>query len=158
MNFVFDIDLVDFRKKKDIEKKRLLTELGNKAIEIFKEQIAAVYSINSKFHPQKNYVPLEEMQESISCEVITSPPAVIIFLDESKIEWKDYRGREVHEIVSEEEYFLSKFREKEVRSFDRHWKTPIEGKKENEYFFEKSKEEIKKYISTDFVKQLGGGK
>lgn len=143
------------------EKREALEKLSKKALEILKDKIEDVYEINERFHPERNYVPLEEMLSVVSVQYSVSPASITVYLDETAIRWRDYKNKPIYEIAGPGEDYYS-IQGKTVTSLDKHWKTPIEGKKEDTWFFDEATAEIWNYIITDFSQELqkissGGG-
>jgi hypothetical protein len=72
------------------------------------------------------------MFESLNMSFSSDNSSVSIYLDEREIEFKDSQGREIWE-VAPGDWFLKKGAK--VDNLEEHWRTPISGVQEEEYFF-----------------------
>lgn len=153
MIFHYNLNLSGLQKFPLKIKQDGLLLLEKEATKILREKIKRVYEINERFHPERNYVPLEEMLEAVSVSHQNSPLSISVFVDENKISWKDYQGKEIHEIPGPGEDY-EEIKQRKVKTFDKHWKTPIENTREDIWFLYEAWSEIKKYVETDFVKKI----
>lgn len=129
--------------------KAILTELQNKTMEIYRKNIVDVYNINSRIRTKGNYVPLERMLNALKVNFSFSKMEINIFIDDSMITWVDKDGEPVHQVNYPGKYV--DLNNALVTSLDEYWRTPIMKKHENEYYLQKTIDEIKNYIQTDFV-------
>lgn len=154
--FSFPVDWLRTLSKRDQEK--ILKQLAQETEKILKEKIREVYAINSQIRTAENYIPLGDMLRIVGVEYSTSPLSFTVTLDENRIIWVDKRGQDIHEVPAPWETY-KEIGNSKVRSFEEHWKTPIEGMRENRYFIEETKGELLNFINRNIrkiISQVGG--
>lgn len=139
------------------QRKQLSEFLGQHAKTFLENRIEEVYRINSQIRVEENYIPKQEIFESLEVSFSSDFSLISIFLDESKIEFKDEQGREIWE-VSPGSWSLKNY--EKVDSMEEHWKTPISGVQEQEYFFNLALNDLKQFIKNNlpnYIKQISKG-
>lgn len=141
-----NLDIKNLRKldKKTLQK--VLQQISKEAERLLKKNIAEVYLINSQIRIKGNYVPLEEMLDAVKIDFDNKNLSFSIGIDEDLIEWKDKFGEDIYEVETNQE--------EQVSSLKEHWKTPIRGVKEDDWFLNKTVEELSSFIKKNFNKLI----
>lgn len=145
--YVFSKD--SFSRLNSILKNQAFQYLSEKTVSILRKKIEMVYAINSKIRVKGNYIPLEDMLNAITVSYSTKDLSFSVFVDEEKIIWKDENSMPIYKVG---EYITSQ--EETVTDLNGHWSTPILGKKEDEFYIDKTMDEIEVFIKKDFVQYL----
>lgn len=119
---------------------QIMNYLSDNCLYIFRQKVAEVYQINSF---RKNIVPLDRFLGSVVSQI--DGWSCKIFFDEKMINWEDLKGNPIYKIN-----YMGK-EESEVRDLYSYWQTPIEGKREDDYYTREAIEAIAKFVTTDFV-------
>lgn len=157
MRFDFTLPKQVFEILGENVKKTLLKYLADNCGQILKDKIRVVYEINSQIRTNENYVPLEEMLSAVVVDIDYKTLKMFIFIDEDQISWKDKYGESIHEVS--EPYGVASLHKGFsdngiVADLEHHWKTPIENRYEDDYFFDEAFNEIADFISTKFSAEV----
>lgn len=128
----------------DRNSNKCLNYLQQKTKKILELKIAEVYSINSF---RKQVLPLEVMYNSIKIENLGAG-RFSIFVDDSYIVWKTVKGNNIYQIVNGEN---KQEEDQQVRSLQEYWQTPIQRKREDDYYFNETLKEIDIFIKEEFI-------
>ena len=122
---------------------QIMEYLSDNCLHLFRQKVAEVYQINSF---RKNIVPLERFLGSVLTQV--DGGSCKIFFDEKTINWSDKDGGPIYKIA------YSNKEEATVNRLYDYWQTPIENKREDDYYTREAVEAITKFITTDFVNYI----
>lgn len=139
------------------QQKQVLDYLGQNAKIFLQNRIDEVYRINSQIRTEENYIPKQEMFESLNMSFSSDNSSVSIYLDEKEIEFRDSQGREIWE-VAPGDWFLKNGAK--VDNLEEHWRTPISGVQEEEYFFNLAINDLKQFIDkklSNYILQISKG-
>lgn len=119
---------------------QIMNYLSDNCLNLFRQKVAEVYQINSF---RKNIVPLDRFLGSVLTQI--DGWSCKIFFDEKTINWSDKDGGPIYKIA------YSNKEEATVNRLYDYWQTPIENKREDDYYTREAVEAITKFITTDFV-------
>lgn len=119
---------------------QIMNYLSDNCLNLFRQKVAEVYQINSF---RKNIVPLDRFLGSVLTQI--DGWSCKIFFDEKTINWSDKDGGPIYKIA-----YSNKEEDTVNRLYD-YWQTPIENKREDDYYTREAVEAITKFITTDFV-------
>lgn len=119
---------------------QIMNYLSDNCLYIFRQKVAEVYQINSF---RTNIVPLDRFLGSVVSQI--NGWSCKIFFDEQIINWEDAKGDPIYKIN------YTQNEESEVHDLYSYWQTPIEGKREDDYYTREAIEAIAKFVTTDFV-------
>lgn len=119
---------------------QIMNYLSDNCLNLFRQKVAEVYQINSF---RKNVVPLDRFLGSVLTQI--DGWSCKILFDEKAIEWSDKDGGSIYKIA------YSNQENATVNRLYDYWQTPIENKREDDYYTREAIGAITKFITTDFV-------
>ena len=79
--------------------KKILEYAGKKIKEMYSDILTNIYKINMYKRTAGNYIPLEEILESIDVKYDYQNVSLSIFINEDKIKWRDENGEPIHKVA-----------------------------------------------------------
>ena len=130
------------------EKQKLLDYIGTKCVEFLKNRLTQVYSINVPLTKRDNYIPLENLFRGINVKIQTSTGQIILSLDEDAIRWRDGSDLPIYPVAG------PNYKHVPITTFAEYWQMPIQGKREDAFFFANTLSDCKNFLQKEFVNYL----
>lgn len=145
--------------------KKILEYAGKKIKEMYSDILTNIYKINMYKRTAGNYIPLEEILESIDVKYDYQNVSLSIFINEDKIKWRDENGEPIHKVAmwidepSESDWKAIKKEQQDIEgqyvtSLEDYWKTPIRNTQEEELAIEFLYNNIELFVKGDFAQYL----
>ena len=121
--------------------RKFMPYLGDSLVPIFQQGVKVIYSKNMEH--VVGSLPIEEVCNSLTYELDPNNAWKLhIFLDDSLVRhWVTKEGDPIYKLHS-----TARDKNREVDSFEDHWRSPIEGMQEEDYMDDSVKADVEAFI------------